>query len=182
MSKSACSTLFVVFTSLEETVEIMIWGQNKIGDSNPLGTGDLWEHDEPLVARETWVWSDSQYYRATGLIKSVHYLSLWIWERIHLRTNSIKFRVDKQEVWPACRVCGEREETVAYVVAECAKLAQKHYKNWRRQSFPVDTLASLQNMVWSYTWSGSWIREHKDLVGLFKVQTDLAWRQRSLTL
>ncbi len=48
-----------------------------------------------------------------------------------LRTNSIKCRVDKQDVSPACRMCGEREETVAHVVAECKMLAQKYYKEWR---------------------------------------------------
>ena len=37
-----------------------------------------------------------------------------------LRTrHSDKFRVDKQEVSPACRMFGEREETIAHVVAEC---------------------------------------------------------------
>ena len=48
-----------------------------------------------------------------------------------LRTNSIKCRVDKQKVSPSCRMCGEREETVAHVTAECKMLAQKYYKNWR---------------------------------------------------
>ena len=27
--------------------------------------------------------------------------------------------------------CGEREETVGHLVAECKMLAQKYYKNWR---------------------------------------------------
>ena len=48
-----------------------------------------------------------------------------------LRTNSIKCRVDKQRVSPSCQMCGEREESVAHITAECKMLAEKYYKNWR---------------------------------------------------
>ena len=48
-----------------------------------------------------------------------------------LRTNSIKNRIDKEDVSPMCRLCGEREETVSHIVAECEKLAQREYKMWR---------------------------------------------------
>ena len=48
-----------------------------------------------------------------------------------LRTNSIKARIDKQDVSSACRLCGERDETVAHIVAECKMLAQKQYRQWR---------------------------------------------------
>ena len=48
-----------------------------------------------------------------------------------LRTNSVKSRIDKQDVSPSCRMCGEREETVGHIVAECKMFAQKYYKNWR---------------------------------------------------
>ncbi|XP_068738999.1 uncharacterized protein [Montipora capricornis] len=48
-----------------------------------------------------------------------------------LRTNSIKNRIDKEDVSPMCRLCGEREETVSHIVAECKKLAQREYKMWR---------------------------------------------------
>ena len=48
-----------------------------------------------------------------------------------LRTNSVKNRIDKQDVSPSCRMCGEREETVGHIVAECKMLAQKYYENWR---------------------------------------------------
>ena len=45
-----------------------------------------------------------------------------------LRTNSIKNRIDKQQLSPACRLCGKRDETVSHIVAECKMLAQKYYK------------------------------------------------------
>ena len=48
-----------------------------------------------------------------------------------LRTNQIRNRIDKMEVSPMCRMCGDREETVAHIVAECKMLAQKQYKIWR---------------------------------------------------
>lgn len=46
-----------------------------------------------------------------------------------LRTDVIKSCIDKQGVSPICRICGKREETIAHLVAECGKLAQKQYKN-----------------------------------------------------
>ena len=48
-----------------------------------------------------------------------------------LRTNSIKNRIDKEDVSPMCRLYGEREETVSHNVAECKKLTQREYKMWR---------------------------------------------------
>ena len=44
------------------------------------------------------------------------------------RTRSIRHRIDKESVSPLCRLCGEREETVAHVVSECKVLAQNQYK------------------------------------------------------
>ena len=48
-----------------------------------------------------------------------------------LRTNSVKSRIDKQDVSPSFRMCGEREEAVGHIVAECKMLAKKYYKTWR---------------------------------------------------
>ena len=42
-----------------------------------------------------------------------------------LRTNYTEKRIDKQDVSPMCRICGEREETISHIVAKCSKLAQK---------------------------------------------------------
>ena len=36
-----------------------------------------------------------------------------------LRTNYIKKRIDKQAGSPMCRLCGEQEETISHIVAEC---------------------------------------------------------------
>ena len=45
-----------------------------------------------------------------------------------LRTNAIKAKIDKQNVSPLCRLCGEKDETVNHVICECSKLAQNDYK------------------------------------------------------
>ena len=48
-----------------------------------------------------------------------------------LRTRNIRKAIDKEKISGMCRMCGEREETVAHIVSECKKLAQNEYKNWR---------------------------------------------------
>ena len=48
-----------------------------------------------------------------------------------LRTNAIRSRIYKQDVSPAYRMCGKRDETIAHVMAECKNLAQIKYKKWR---------------------------------------------------
>ena len=48
-----------------------------------------------------------------------------------IRTGSIKHHNDKENISPLCRMCGEREETVARLASECKNLAQRQYKHWR---------------------------------------------------
>ena len=45
-----------------------------------------------------------------------------------LRTNWIRKNIDGQEVSEKCRMCGERDESITHLIAECKKLAQKEYK------------------------------------------------------
>ena len=45
-----------------------------------------------------------------------------------IRTNYVKYHIDKTIDSPNCRLCGERGETVSHIVSECKKLAQKEYK------------------------------------------------------
>ena len=45
-----------------------------------------------------------------------------------LRTNYVKFHVDKSVESPLCRMCHEKGESVTHVISECSKLAQKEYK------------------------------------------------------
>ena len=48
-----------------------------------------------------------------------------------LRTRNVRKVIDKENINGMSRMCGEREETVAYIVCECKRLAQNEYKNWR---------------------------------------------------
>ena len=48
-----------------------------------------------------------------------------------IRVRAIMHRIDKSCPSPLCRLCGQRDETVAHIVAECQSLAQRQYKNWR---------------------------------------------------
>ena len=45
-----------------------------------------------------------------------------------LRTNFVKFHVDKTVEPPLCRMCNERGESVSHLVSECSTLAQREYK------------------------------------------------------
>ena len=42
-----------------------------------------------------------------------------------IRTNYVKFKIDKTAESPMCRLCNEKGESVGHVVSECKKLAQK---------------------------------------------------------
>ena len=46
-----------------------------------------------------------------------------------LRTNYIKFHIDKAVDSPLCRMCDERGESVFHLISECEKLAQREYKS-----------------------------------------------------
>jgi len=50
------------------------------------------------------------------------------------RTRATRHRIDKENISPMCRLCGDREETVAHIVSECRVLAQTQYKKWRHDT------------------------------------------------
>ena len=45
-----------------------------------------------------------------------------------LRTNYVKFHIDKSIESPMCRMCAQKGESVSHLVSECTKLAQREYK------------------------------------------------------
>ena len=48
-----------------------------------------------------------------------------------IRTNYIKYNIDKTAESLLCRMCGTRNGTISHIVSECGKLAQKEYKHWQ---------------------------------------------------
>ena len=54
-----------------------------------------------------------------------------------LRTRHIRKVIDKEDIDGKCRLCGERDETIAHIVSECKKLAQKYYKDWRHDKVAI---------------------------------------------
>ena len=48
-----------------------------------------------------------------------------------IRTRAIQYHIDKTCESAMCRLCNEREETLAHIVSECKMLAQTQYKKWR---------------------------------------------------
>ena len=45
-----------------------------------------------------------------------------------IRTNYIKYNIDKTAESSLCRMCGTRNETISHIVSESGKLALKEYK------------------------------------------------------
>ena len=45
-----------------------------------------------------------------------------------IRTNYVKYHIDKSVDSPFCRMCGETGETISHIVNECSKLVQREYK------------------------------------------------------
>ena len=77
-------------------------------------TGVDWER--------TWQWVTN------GDLKGCTESLILIAQERALRTNYIKFHIDKTIDSPLCRMCGERGESVYHLVSECSKLAQREYK------------------------------------------------------
>ena len=49
-------------------------------------------------------------------------------EEQSMRTNYIKYNIDKTAESPLCRTCDTKNETISHLVSGCGKLAQKEYK------------------------------------------------------
>ncbi|XP_065061308.1 uncharacterized protein LOC135688397 [Rhopilema esculentum] len=49
-----------------------------------------------------------------------------------IRSRSIRHCIDKEKIISSlCRLCGERDETIAHFLSECKILCQTQYKKWR---------------------------------------------------
>lgn len=67
-------------------------------------------------SQETWNWLE------TGTLKKETQRMLMAMQDQALRTNDIKSKVKKQSVSSLHTLCGEREEIICYLAAECKML------------------------------------------------------------
>ena len=91
-------------------------------------------------------WEEKQLYgHFKQLINKISHDKTWMWLRKGnlkrktesfliatqnngIRTNHIKARIDMMQQNSKCRLCGDRDKTINYIISKCSKLAQKEYK------------------------------------------------------
>ena len=102
--------------------------------------------DNKMTKTRKQKWEEKQHQgRFKRLINNISHDRIWTWLRKGnfkreteslliaaqnsvIRTNHIKTRIDKTQQNSKCRLCGDRDETINYIISECSKLAQKEYK------------------------------------------------------
>ena len=87
--------------------------------------GRFFKATDEVRDEKTWEWL-----RKSGIKKETEGLLMAAQEQA-IRTKYIRKVIDKEDIDSKCRLCGERDETVAHILAECKMLAQCQYKNWR---------------------------------------------------
>ena len=71
---------------------------------------------------ESWSWLRK------GDLKIQTEALIWAGQEQALRTNYVKYHIDKTVESPLCRLCDEKGESVSHIVCECKKLSQRKYK------------------------------------------------------
>ena len=87
--------------------------------------------------KDSWLWLQK------GVLKKETEGLILAAQEQALRVNWIKKMIDKQDCSAKCRMCDERDETVAHIVSECSQLAQNDYKKCRH-----DKIAAI--IHWNY--------------------------------
>ena len=84
--------------------------------------GKFVRETEEVISQVTWRWIRKCYLKKekVGLIFAA--------QEQALRTNWLRKNIDGKDVSEKCRICGERDESITHLIAECKKLAQKEYK------------------------------------------------------
>ena len=85
--------------------------------------GEFVQQISGVAGEETWSWLRNRFLKkeTEGMILAAH-------QDQALRTNSIKFSIDKTSETPLCSLCGESAETVRHIVSGRKKLAQREYR------------------------------------------------------
>ena len=80
------------------------------------------EMKDEIDRRRTWIWV------VKSDLKVQTEALIFAAQEQALRTNYVKYNVDKTVDSPLCRMCKIKGETVQHLVCECSKLAQREYK------------------------------------------------------
>ena len=80
------------------------------------------ETTEKVDKEKTWQWL------SRGDLKVGTEALLCAAQEQAIRTNYIKYHIDKSSESPLCRLCGKKGECVQHIASGCEKLAQKEYK------------------------------------------------------
>ena len=82
----------------------------------------IWETTGKVNKEKNWQWLSS------GDLKVGTEALLCNAQEQAIRTNYMKYHIDKTSESPLCRLCGEICESVQHITSRCEKLAQKEYK------------------------------------------------------
>ena len=86
----------------------------------------LYERFKPLTSdnshEKTWMWL-----RKKNLKRETESLLIAA-QNNAIRTNYIKARIDETQQNSKYSLCGDRDETINYIISECNNLSQKEYK------------------------------------------------------
>ena len=80
------------------------------------------ETTEKVNKEKTWQWL------SRGDLKVGTEALLCAAQEQAIRTNYIKYHIDKTSDSPMCRLCGKKGESVQHITSGCETLAQKEYK------------------------------------------------------
>ena len=86
--------------------------------------GQILRQTEQVKAKRSWDWLKKGDWKkeAEGLITAIQDQAL--------TTNVIKTSIEKQDVSPLCRLCGNKDATRNHLICECSKMdyPQRHNK------------------------------------------------------
>ena len=85
-------------------------------------------HGQFVSENEVADWDNTWKWLSKGDLKCTTEALICSAQEQSLRTNYLKFHIDKTAESPLCRMCFQKGESVGHIVSECSKLAQREYK------------------------------------------------------
>ena len=95
------------------------------------------ETAEKVDKKKTWQWLSK------GDLKVKTEVLLCAAQEQVIRTNYMKYHIDKTSESPVCRLYEKKGESVQHITSGCEKLTQKEYKRYTRQCCKESSLGYL---------------------------------------